>query len=251
MSPQRLKYFLAVMKSLEGLKDVSGIYINIENGKYLNSALTKYLKRLGFKTVVLTSDKGKYGELYCGMIRRSKSEYILNVEDDHFCMIEDTKSLEKLIENASRLKTEIIPTTFYKMLLKRYTVLNPTFEDMFCKNYAYNSKAFDLMGDGDEDIVCGNNCIFSREFALRHWGMGHGGPRPHPFEEKRKNLKEEHLQLMMPQFEILRPIDDDHGEDNTCCLANPQEKWTDIYNSISILPYFTWVLHYRFQKMIK
>jgi len=251
MSPQRLKYFLAVMKSLECLRDVSGIYINIENGKHLNKPLTKYLKTLGFKTIVLTSDKGKYGELYCGMIRRSQSEYILNIEDDHFCMLDDTMALEKLIKNASRLKTEIVPTTFFKMLTKRYSVLTPVFEDEYCKDFAYNQKAFDQMGDTDEDIVVGNNCIFSRTFALRHWGMGHDGPRPHPFEEKRKNLKEDNLQLMMPKFEILRPIDDDHGFENSCCLTQPQEKWSDIFNSISMTPYIPWILHFRYKKLFK
>jgi len=251
MSPLRLKYFLAVMKSVECLKDVSGIYINIENGKHLINPLTKFLKNLGFKTIFLSCEKGKYGELYCSLINRTTSEYILNIEDDHFFMPNDFSKLEKLIETASTLKTEIIPTTFFKMLTKRYSVLSPAFENEYCKNFDYNSTAFDLMGDTENDIVVGNNCIFSRTFALRHWGMGHGGPRPHPFEEKRKNLKEEHLQLMMPKFEILRPVDDNHGVDSSCCLDNPNEKWNDVFKSISLVPFLPWILHFRYKKLLK
>ena len=251
MSPLRLKYFLAVLKSIECLKDVSGVYINIENGKYLINPLCSYLQNIGFKTIVLTCDKGKYGELYCGMIRHSKSEYIINIEDDHFCMVNDTKALGKLIENAIQLKTEIIPTTFYKQLQKRYSVLTPVFEDAFCKDYAYNSIAFDLMGDTGESIVVGNNCIFQRDFALRHWGMGHAGPRPHPFEEKRKNLTEQQLQLMMPSFEILRPIDDDHGEKDSCCLAHPDEKWHSVFKTISVTAFLPWIVHFKYKKLFK
>ena len=251
MSPLRLKYFLAVLKSLECLKDVSGIYINIENGKYLVKPLTIHLKRMGFKTTELSCEKGNYGEVYCSMIRRSKSEYIINIEDDHFCMLNDTVALEKLIKNASKLKTEIIPTTFFKHLKKLYSVLKSSFEDNVCWNYQYNNTAFDLMGDDGESIVVGNNCIFRRDFALRHWGMGHSGPRPHPFEEKRKNLKENNLQLMMPKFEILRPIDDDHGSYGTCCLANPHEKWNKVFSKISILPFLPWVIHFKYQKKFK
>ena len=251
MSPLRLKYFLAVLKSIECLKDVSGIYLNIENGKYLINPLTAFLTKLGFKTIILTCDKGKYGELYCGMICRSQSEYILNIEDDHFCMIHNTVDLEKLIANASRLKTEIIPTTFFKQLQSRYSVLTPLFEDDCCKDFAYNTSAFDKMNDTGESIVVGNNCIFQRDFALRHWGMGHGGSRPHPFEERRKNLKEQHLQLMMPKFEILRPIDDDHGEKDSCCLANPEEKWNDVFSSLSTTSFLPWIAHFRYKKHFK
>jgi hypothetical protein len=251
MSPLRLRYFLAVMKSLECLNKISDIYLNIENGKYIIKPLRRYLRSLGFEKIYLECSKGNYGDIYCSLIRRTSSQYILNIEDDHFCMLDETAKLEKIIEVALKHKTEIIPTTFFKMLTENYSILNPFYSDELCKIYAYNSETFDKLGYGDNDIVVGNNCIFSREFALRHWGMEHESHRPHPFEEQRKNLQEEHLQLMMPKFEILRPIDDDHGVKDSSCIANPGEKWNGVFNEMNILLFLPWVINYKVKKLLK
>lgn len=241
MSPLRLKYFIAVLKSLACFKDKSAIYLNIENGKYLINPLRKYLNSLGFKHVFIACEKGNYGEIYCSLLKRSQTPYVFNVEDDHFYMPDNTEELEKIIETALTYQVEIIPLTFYKMLLKTYKVLQAFYTDEFCNIYQYNSQTFDKLGYNENSIVVGNNCVFSREFALRHWGIKQSGTRPHPYEELRKNLKEESLKLMMPMFEILRPIDDDHGIPNTSCLSHiDKKKWEETYKQLSLKPYWLW-----------
>lgn len=241
MSPLRLKYFLAVLKSLECFKNNSGIYLNIENGKWIISPLRSYLKSLGFEKIYLSAEKGDYGNIYCSLINLCDSEYIMNIEDDHFCMVDNTEKLLRVISIAAQHKTEIIPATFFKLLTNTYNVLQPFYNDELCNIYTYNSDTFNNLDFTEDSIVVGNNCIFHRAFALRHWDMGYTSRRPHPFEELRRNLKEEHLRLMMPKFELLRPVDDDHGIENSCCIKNnDSRKWNQVFGNVKTAPYWLW-----------
>ena len=44
----RLKYFIAVLRSIVFLKDNANVWINIENGKLLVKPVERYLRKLGF-----------------------------------------------------------------------------------------------------------------------------------------------------------------------------------------------------------
>jgi hypothetical protein len=231
---QRLRYFLSVLSSLSFLKDHCRLYINIEGGNVLVEPVKEYLVKLGFFDPYISSEKGYYGMIYTGLLHKTHSEYVLNLEDDHFCVLDHSDILLQMLETARSHGVHIIPATFFHVLKRIYSVASPFYQDDCCKIYHYNADMFRKLNYTQESYIVGNNCIFRRDFAMEHWGRDIKTCRPHEFEEI--GYTEDYAKiLLMPEFEFLRPIDDDREIPGCCCLTNPDnKKWESVYNHIDL-----------------
>lgn len=250
-NPLRLKYFISVINSLSFLKNNCKIWINVENGKDLIKPLENHLYKLGFKYVKISCDHGFYGDVYMKMLRQGSGEYVLNLEDDHFLQINSKDVFLKIINEAKKNNVEVIHATFFKMLLDHYKYIQPEFESEHNYGFRFNMKVFNALALDDNSIFCGNNCIFRRDYALKHWGKDYKSYRPHPFEEI-NFTEDKSLMIMILKTEILRPIDDDHGVENSCCIKNPDNtKWKDVFYKTRISSFYKWVLRFHIKNKLK
>ncbi len=231
---KRLKYFLAVLDSLSFLKDNSRLFINIEQGEALVKPVKKYLDKIGFPVVCISAQKDYYGKIYSGLLSKTSAEYILNLEDDHFCVLDDKEKLFRMINIADQHKVDIIPVTFFSLFRKIYAQAKPFYFDSVCKVYHYDKGMFEKLNYDQKSFIVGVNCIFRRDFAFEFWSKDVKSFRPHEFEMI--GYQEDFSKiLLMPEFEILRPVDSDHGMVNSCCIKNPDnKKWESILKNISM-----------------
>ena len=237
---ERLRYLLATLKSFEFVAKEVSVYLNIEQGKALIAPVTEFLSQTGFKKIHLVSRTGSYGQVYSELLSRCKNLFIMHLEEDHFCMANDISWIEKMIETAHQTRTEVIRGTFFRMHKEIYKNAVALFENDDFKVMRLNQKLFEEVSKPGEDFFMCNNVIFKRELAKRYWGRPIKTHRPHEFEIPGYRDDFRHSLMTLKQ-EFLRPIDDDHGIPASCCLHNPEKKWTDTYYSIDLEPYKLWI----------
>ncbi len=242
-NPTRLKYFLATLKSFSFLKNELNIYVNVENGRFLKKALKKFLKREGFKKVFVSSEKKYFNETYTYLLNKCSNSYVLNLEDDHFCELDDKDEFFKIINGAYKNDVEIIRSTFFKLNNKLFENCNKIKHNELFSIINYNKDLFSNY-KSNKPYFIQNNCVFSKDFALKHWSKSYNSFKPHPHEVQNFKSKYSHI-LLIPKIEILRPIDDDHGIPNSCCLNNNSKKWIEIYENINLDLFKFWILYYK------
>lgn len=239
---KRLHYYLCVLNGISFLKNHCNLWINLEDGKHLVKPISKYLKKLGFSNFTISSKKGNYGEIYLNMLNQGKAEYILNLEDDHFMIMNDPEEFFDIINFAFENKVDNIPATFFEMIRSIYAKIPKQNTSQYGSVIDFNQKVFNLLNWNERNIYCGTNCINSRTFALWFWSEKHDSTRPHPFE-KTNFQPENAFTLMVLEKELMRPIDDDHGVPNSCCLKNTDnKKWNKVFNEVNTTKMWKWKL---------
>ena len=239
--PQRLKYFLATLESFSFLKNNINLYINIENGKFLKQPLKKHLLNLGFKNVYITSKKDYYYKVYTNLLRLCRNEYILNLEDDHFCVMDSKEDFFNIINEAYSNQVEILRSTFFKLNNKNFANLNVKKATSIANIYDFTD---DHISNIDSLWFIENNSIFRKDFAKKYWGRVFNSNKPHPFEIVNFDGMYKH-HVLIPKLEILKPIDDDHGIQNSSCLKSDHPKWTKIISSTVLNQFRTWIFLYN------
>ena len=249
-NPLRLKYFLATLKSFSFLKNNLNIYLNIENGRFLKRPIINYLKKLGFRNIYVSSKKEYFDITYTNMIKKCKNEYILNLEDDHFCEINDAEKFFKIINKAHENKVDIIRSTFFKLNKYLFKDCDKIEENNLFSIINYNHDLFYKYNEKKPYFIQ-NNCIFKKDFAIRHWSKSYKSFKPHPHEVPEFDSQFSHI-LLVPNIEILRPIDDDHGILDTCCLKNKDnKKWESCFNDKELKSFYIWIIIYKISHKYK
>lgn len=249
--PLRLKYYVAVLKSIVFLKDNCTIWLNIENGKSLVKPTEQLLSKLGFKNFKITAKQGNYGDIYMNMLNQGSSEYVLNLEDDHLMQLSSKEIFFDTINFAHKNNVDCIHGTFHQRLNKTYAKVPRQYEFEHAFGLRFNMEIFNMLNWNEETIYCGNNCIFKREYALKHWGYQYDSTKPHPFEE-RNFSEEKSLNIMILKTEFFRPIDDDHGTPNTCCLNSPDKaRWNEIWPTVSTKTMWKWLAEHKLDEVAR
>lgn len=250
-SPLRLKYFVAVLKSLVFLKDNCTIWLNIENGKTLVKPVNKLLKKLGYNNFKITAKEGYYGNLYMEMLEEGSSEYVMNLEDDHFFHLNSKDTFFDIINFAHKNDVDCIHGTFFPHLLDTYKNITKEYEFEHAAGLRLTNDVFNQLAWNEHTIYCGNNCVFKRKYALKHWGEKFESTRPHPFE-KTQFTEEKALNIIVLKTEFFRPIDDDHGIPNTCCIKNSDnQKWTSVWGTVSTASMWQWTNSFKAKEQLK
>lgn len=223
----RLKYALASIESLLFLKDEVKFYFNLDDSNKYLERIKEALQLFDYEL----SDQHKYfNEIYQSFISKSKKDFFMCFEEDHFCVLDDIKFLEHIINIINlRNPVEIIKITFFnyeKMFYKNAPIF---YEDIFCKIINHTEAHYETLNKKCIRFYIGNNCIFEKQFGKKYFNERIKNKYdPHAFEIKRYDQEFQH-NLMIPKREILCAIDDDHGAKDSCLLNRNEPKWEKIY----------------------
>ena len=123
-NPDRVRYLLASIKSLEFLKEKGKFALFMEYPSRELCALVKgMLNECGFHYAFIPSQsyekkfsKMDYGEIHRMMIAlEGSNRYYLNFEEDHFCVLDDAEYMQRVIEVAAQTNTDLIKATFHEV----------------------------------------------------------------------------------------------------------------------------------------
>jgi len=223
----RLKYALASIKSLLFLKDEVKFYFNLDGSDKYLKRIKKALQPFDHE---LTNEHRYFNDVYQDFISKSKKDFFMHFEEDHFCVLDDVGFLEHIINIInSKNPVELIKATFFTIEDDFYKNASLIYEDDFCK-VIHNSKInYEKLIKKDYRFYIGNNGIFGKSFGKKYFsGRIKNKYKPHYFEIKRYDPKFKH-NLMIPKKEILCAIDDDHGAKDSCLLNRNELKWNKIY----------------------
>lgn len=228
---ERVKYFYACLKSYNFLTGKSKIVLNIEStDNEISFQTAQILRKKGFQGGV-TNFKGNFGSIYSGLIKRSDADYILNFEDDHFCLLDNFENLQRILSRAEHYGVEVIRATFNKVENKSADGVEPIYEDDICRIFEMNEKNFQLFQHAYPRFFLGTNCIFKHSFATRFWKREFEGSKPHPWEIGGYDKYFQHT-VLIPKIEILASIDDPHDEPGSSLIEREEKKWEEVYGSV-------------------
>lgn len=230
-SPQRLEHLLATLRSLHALAPLTGrVRLNVENGRGLRRPVARLLRHVGFRDVVVSADAdGDYGPTYRRLLAQTDAPTIMHLEEDHFCMVAETAPMAALLAVALARDVDLVPLTFHRLQQERLgTVPGDDVSDvgrLITWDAATLAQVRAATPPGRPGaFFVGNNALFGRRFAESFWARPLAGRRPHAFElvDPTDGMS---LRLLQPAFEVLRPIDDDHGIAGSCCIASADPRW--------------------------
>jgi hypothetical protein len=228
---RRLDYLLATLRSLHALAPLTGrVRLNVENGRGLRRPLARLLRRTGFRDVAVSSDADlDFGPAYRRLLAQTDAPAILHLEEDHLCMLTATPPMAALLAAALARAADLVPLTFHRLQQERLAILPAEDVPGVGRLVTWDATALARVRAAAPPgrpgaFFVGNNAVFARPFAERYWGRPIAGTRPHVFElvDPPDGVS---LRLLQPAFEVLRPIDDDHGVAGSCCLASNDARW--------------------------
>ncbi len=228
---RRLDHLLATLRSLHALAPLTArVRLNVANGHGLCRPLERLLRHTGFPDVAVSADAGlAYGPAYSRLLAQTHAPAILHIEEDHFCMVAETTPLARLLADARTHAADLVPLTFHRLQQERLGALPAEHVSDSGRLVRWDAAALARVRAAAPPgrpgaFFVGNNAVFAREFAERYWGRSIDGGRPHAFElvDPPDGAS---LRLLQPSFEVLRPIDDDHGIAGSCCLASADPRW--------------------------
>lgn len=217
----RFQYLLCVIKSFYFAKDIiKNIHINIENLNNIDkNTLDKTLQH--FKEYQLYNQSGNFGNIYSSLINKINTRYFWHFEEDHFCILDDTNTLENIL----KLDFDLCRSSFYYIEKKCSKEIKPIKESKYGNIYIMTKENWQQFSKpyGDRYYI-GNNSIFNLEFGKKYWSRKIDGSRPHVFEVPSYNKNLEHT-MFIPNQELLCAIDDNHGEPKSCLLERNNDKF--------------------------
>ena len=145
-------------------------------------------------------------------------------------MLEEATPIIRLLDFARVCGADIIPLSFHQLYTERFAMISPEVAGPAGRLFRWDRDTPWRVRQGAPAnrppcFFVGTNALFSREFALAFWMHPISSGQPHTFElyDPPDGAL---LRLVLPSFEVLRPIDDDHGIEGSCCLCARGEKWT-------------------------
>jgi hypothetical protein len=179
---------------------------------------------------IIINSEQSHGEKMIELINnnlKADSDYFLNFEEDHFCVLQDKNTFDYIMQKAAEHSVDVIRTSFHQVEMECSKHVPAIYEDEFVKIIRFTAPNFEKFCIPFKRFYLGTNCIFKAEYAKKFFRrIGH---RPHDYELRHYQSDMEYT-CLIPKVEILRPIDDDHGAENTCCLKNPTPLFTQLYN---------------------
>lgn len=238
-NPDRVRYLLASIKSLEFLKDMGKFVLYMEFPTMnLCEMVRGMLNKCGFNyTFIPEFKKMTYGEIHRMLINNppKQNRYFLNFEEDHFCVLDDAEYMRKVIEVAAKENTDLIKATFHEVesISAKYVSAKHHYGNVnlgeIGKTWRMDETEYTAYQHKWTRFYIGTNHIWNRDFALNFYNRP--GKRPHDYEIGQYDKRYEH-NAMLTTKEILCSIDDDHDAENSCLLKNPQPKWTRIIGEV-------------------
>ncbi len=248
-SGRRFAYLVSAIRSVAELAPLTGRFLlNIENGQGLVGPLRKLVRATGFRHADISAFPApSFGSAYVAMLQRTSADFIMHFEEDHFCVLKETAPMTRLLSFARSCAADLVPLSLYRLRQERFAMLSPEATDSSGRLFRWDQDNFSRMlqhipPGRPRAFFIGNNWLFRRQFALAYWMRPIPGSRPHPFELS-DPPEGASLRLLLPSFEILRPIDDDHGIEGSCCLRSGDEKWIRLSGmglGVGAFRYLTW-----------
>lgn len=232
--PNRVDYFLACLRSWAFFKDHCSVYLNLDGA---SEDLLRQVKRVyeecGYSGKVETITSDNYGQVYCGLINAGQNKFVLNFIEDHFAVINEPARMAAILGEMLDHQVDVLKTTFWAVEQKSAQHVKGTETD--------NGRIFKMNGTNHRGYgvpygfryMIGVNFLTTRDFAMRFWNRP-CGHRPHEYEVGEFDAKWEHT-CMIPSFEILAAVEDDHGVDNSCLLKRSEYKWSFVFGKAEIV----------------
>ncbi|HRH57825.1 MAG TPA: hypothetical protein PLS10_09240 [Chitinophagales bacterium] len=228
----RLKYLECTLKSYAFLKDFK-LILNIDTDCKTLDKITELVKKIGFKNFELSNESGNYGEVYCRLLEQTKSHWIINLIEDHFCLLNNELAFLTLLNEASSNNVDVIKSSFWQIEKNSSKEIFGHYDTNYGLVFDNNKTNHNLYQKyyGSRYYI-GVNFITTLEFAKRFWSREFETQRPHEFEISKFDSNFNHI-CMIPNIEIHASIEDNHGENKTCLLERNERKFWEIYNNIA------------------
>lgn len=236
--PQRLKYLLSSLKSLEFYKRHCEIILNIDSCPANTKKLIRnYLTEAGFSFRLYFINHGNYGNMYTHLLALCTYKYVMNFIEDHFCLVDYPDTITDLLYAMQYYKADVLKATFFEVEVNSIKNINDGIQDIkrgafifenhqnnfdnYCKHYG-------------QRYYLGVNFITSVDFAKKFWNRDFKSERPHEWEIVNYDPAFKHT-VIVPLFPVLASIDDDHGEPGTALINKKagNNKFQNIYTAIS------------------
>jgi hypothetical protein len=228
----RLKYLKATLWSFEFIKDCQ-LLLNIDCDCETLDEITKEVRKLGFKNFEISNKNGNYGEIYCELLEKVNSDFVLNYIEDKFYVLDNRDKLAIVLKAMKLNKVDICKDSFFKIEQNSSKELFSHYDSSYGIIFENNKTNHNLYQKyyGSRFFV-GVNFITTLEFAKKFWSRKINTNRPHEYEIAKYNPEFEH-RCMITNFELGASCDDNHGELGTCLLERKDEKkFWNIYNKV-------------------
>lgn len=233
--PDRVKYFVATLISFRTLFAANAVmYLSVQDpGPKMQRLLQKLVKE--FPIHLIPPSPTSFGATMQNALAEATAKnpdrkFYIHFEEDHFLELSNATLLLNLLEYMKENNAKVCRASFHKIELgsQRYVEYGKTISDhgyLFEMNWQ-NYMAFQGEWMGGRYFI-GTNCIFSRSFAWKLWSStadGKTSQKPHDYE--RSQFEEALIHnVIIPKFEILRSLDDDHGLVGSSMTLNPSVKY--------------------------
>jgi hypothetical protein len=228
----RLKYLKATLWSFEFIKDCQFI-LSVDCDFATGEEVNKTIKEIGFTDFELTRNTVNYGEIYCSLLENVKNEFVLNLIEDKFYLLDNRDKLAIVLKAMKLNKVDVCKDSFFKIEQNSSKELFSHYDNNYGIVFDNNKTNHNLYQKyyGSRFFV-GVNFITTLEFAKKFWSRKINTKRPHEFEIAKFNPEFEH-RCMITNFELGASCDDNHGELGTCLLERKDEKkFWNIYNKV-------------------
>lgn len=169
-----------------------------------------------------------HGATMLKLIKQSKEDYYLNFEEDHFCVLQDGQKFKKMLNLAKQYDVDNIRISFHYIEHDCASFVTDTiYDDADVKIFRMTERTFNQFKTKFDRYYLGTNGIFKKSFGERLFLRNPSGQKPHHFEIRNYEKAMEYI-CMVPKFEILRAIDDDHDAPNSCMLRNPTPEFLEL-----------------------
>lgn len=227
----RVKYLIACIRSFAFLKGRAEFILSIENSTLeFENMIKKTMTETGLAWQYFILSRLSYGEKYCHLLTKAKYDFILNFMEDHFCVCDDADKFIAMLQTAQQWHVDIIKATFFQVEQNSIKDANITYfqRNEFGASFWNMKEEFaEYCKFYNSRYYIGVNFITTKEFAFKFWNRDCGN-RPHEYEIPGFDFAWMH-KVMIPSFEVLAAVDDDHGADNSCLLKRNEEKFKEIY----------------------
>lgn len=183
---------------------------------------------IGQYNVITNQPEKAHGQAMLKLIDTCQNDYYLNFEEDHVCVLNDMAKFKKMLKLAKQYDVDVIRISFYKIEHDCASfVTEPIYEDNDVKIIRMTERAFQQFKTKLDRYYLGTNGIFKKSFGEKMFKRNPSGTKPHNFEVRNYEKAMEYT-CLIPKFEILRAIDDDHDAANSCMLRNPTHEFIQL-----------------------
>jgi len=237
--PERVKMFIASLRSCYFLNSGMKIIINLDNPSqelYEKVYRELFSSNIDFNLTQTKKDNRSYGEIYTELIELySKNNYILNFIEDHFFVIDSQIKIYMLLSEMDKYNIDVCKSTFFQV--EQNSIKDAGIDFIQNNNYGFIFENNRLNFEKYQRYYVtryyiGVNFITTKKFALKFWNRPNiKDKRPHPYEIACFDRNWLH-NCIIPNIEIQASIDDNHGEPKTCLLERNVDKFRKIWSNL-------------------